>query len=168
MPEDGKRYQLIDGEIFMTPSPNTKHQRAVGNLYLALRELVDREGLGEVFIAPLDVVFGEHDAVQPDVLFVSRDRSGIITPLFVYGAPDLVIEVLSPSNIRFDREKKRRVYATAGVKELWYIDPQTETAEILNLGSDGDYRLTRSVSAEEPILSETLPGFSLPLRRVFA
>lgn len=168
MPEDGKRYELIDGEIFMTPSPNRKHQKAVGNIYMALREYVDARGLGEVYVAPFDVVFGEHDAVQPDVLIVSRDRLGIITPLFVYGAPDLVVEVLSPSNIRFDRERKRSAYATAGVKELWYIDPKTETAEILNLGSDGDYRLTHSVCAEELILSETLPGFSLPLRRVFA
>src|SRR6266851_2987465 len=117
MPEDGKRYELIDGEVYMTPSPNTKHQTIVGNLHMALRQFVDNRGLGKIFLAPFDVVFGERTAVQPDLLFIRKSRLSILTDLNVQGAPDLVIEVLSPSTASFDRETKLQVYARAGVAE---------------------------------------------------
>src|SRR5712692_233365 len=142
LPEDGKRYELIDGEVYMTPSPSTKHQAVVGNLYAALRQLVVERDLGKVFLAPFDVVFGERTAVQPDLLFIRKERLSILTDLNVQGAPDLVIEVLSPSTAAFDRETKLQVYARAGVPELWYVDPKEEIVEVLNLSPDRRYKKT--------------------------
>ncbi len=168
MPEDGKRYELIDGEVYMTPSPNTKHQAVVGNLHVALRQFVAQRNLGKVFLAPFDVVFGERTAVQPDLLFIRKERLSILTDLNVQGAPDLVIEVLSPGTASFDRETKLQVYARAGVPELWYVDPRSDTVEILNLGSDRRYALTAMLSGDAPVLSKALPELLLTLREVFA
>lgn len=167
MPDDGKRYELIEGEVFMTPAPRTRHQRTVGRLYVALVEFVRERDVGEVFLAPFDVVFGERTAVQPDLLFIRKDRLSIVTEMNVQGAPDLVIEVLSPSNAAFDRETKLQVYARAGVEELWYVDPDARTAEVLELGPDGRYILVSKFSNAESIASGALPGFSLPLAGLF-
>lgn len=167
MPDDGKRYELIDGEVFMTPAPRPRHQRTVGRLYRALADFVEKQGLGEVLLAPTDVVLGERTAVQPDLLYITRDRASIATELDVQGAPDLVIEVLSPSNAAFDRETKLQVYARAGVRELWYLDPATRTAEILELGGDGRYVLASTLSGDSRITSTVLPGLSLPLADLF-
>ncbi len=152
----------------MTPSPNTKHQVVVGNLYLALRQFAAQRDLGKVFLAPFDVVFGERTAVQPDLLFIRKERLSILTDLNVQGAPDLVIEVLSPGTASFDRETKLQVYARAGVPELWYVDPRTDTVEILNLAAGQRYALTATLSAEARITSQALPGLDLPLGEVFA
>ncbi len=168
MPNDGRRYELIDGEVYMTPSPNTKHQRTAGNLYFALREFTESRGLGAAFFAPFDVVFDEATALQPDLLFVRKERLSVITPANVAGAPDLVIEILSPGNASFDRETKLQVYARAGVPEVWYFDPKKETAEILNLGDDGRYVLTATLAGDAGVVSAVLPGFRLTLRQVFA
>jgi Uma2 family endonuclease len=167
MPDDGKRYELIDGEVFMTPAPRTRHQLTVGNIYLALRSFVDEHGLGQVFLAPTDVVFGERTAVQPDLLFIRRDRASIVTELNVQGAPDLVIEVLSPGNAAFDRETKLQVYARAAVRELWYVDPETRSVEVLELGADGRYVLASRLAAIDSLTSAALPGLSLPVARLF-
>src|SRR6266545_4047168 len=140
MPDDGKRYELIDGEVYMTASPNTKHQVVVGNIHMALRRFAQKAGVGKVFLAPFDVVFGERTAVQPDLLFIRKERLSILTDLNVQGAPDLVIEVLSPSTAAFDRETKLQVYARAGVPELWYVDPKEEIVEVLNLSADRRYK----------------------------
>jgi Uma2 family endonuclease len=168
MPEDGKRYELIDGEVYMTPSPNTKHQVVVGNLYVALRRFAEETGIGKVFLAPFDVVFGERTAVQPDLLFIRTERLSILTDLNVQGAPDLVIEVLSPSTAAFDRETKLQVYARAGVPELWYVDPKEEIVEILNLSPNRRYKKTARLSGDAPVASQALHGLRLTLEEVFA
>ena len=168
MPEDGKRYELIDGEVYMTPSPNTKHQAVVGNLYSALRRFASEHGLGQVVLAPFDVVFGERTAVQPDLLFIRKERLSILTDLNVQGAPDIVIEVLSPSTAAFDRETKLQIYARAGVPELWYVDPKEEIVEILNLSPDRRYEKTARLSGAACVPSQALPGLSLTLAEVFA
>lgn len=168
MPDDGKRYELIDGEVYMTPSPNTKHQMIVGNLYAALRRFAAEQGLGKVFLSPFDVVFGERTAVQPDLLFIRKERLSILTDLNVQGAPDLVIEVLSPSTAAFDRETKLQVYARAGVPELWYVDPREEIVEVLNLSADRRYTKTATLSGDAPVPSQALSGLRLTLSEVFA
>jgi Uma2 family endonuclease len=152
----------------MTPAPSTRHQRAVGRLHRALADFAEERDLGEVFLAPCDVVFGERTAVQPDLLFIRRERLSIVTEPNIQGAPDLVIEVLSPSNASFDRETKLQVYARAGVRELWYVDPGARTAEVLNLGDDGRYVLTATLSGNASVVSAALPGLSLTLDEVFA
>lgn len=169
LPRDGsKRFELIEGEVFMTPSPNTKHQTAASNLHLALGLFVRKRNLGRVFFAPYDVVFSEWTALEPDLLFIRSDRRSIITEANVRGAPELVIEILSPSRKAYDRETKLRVYEVGGVPEIWYVDPAERTVEILNLGSDRRYEVTAKLSGDAAIVSNVLPGLSLTLAEVFA
>jgi Uma2 family endonuclease len=169
LPRDGsKRFELIEGEVFMTPSPNTGHQRAVARLLRRLADFVERNDLGEVFIAPYDIVFSKWTALEPDLLFVGKEQRSIITDANVQGVPDLVIEILSPSNKEYDRDTKLRAYEKAGVLEIWYFDPEDRTAEILNLGSDGRYLVTAKLSGNAGITSRVLPGLSLTLDEVFA
>ena len=168
MPQDGKRYELLDGEVYMAPSPNVKHQQVLGRLFRALARFVEERGLGEVFVAPLDVVLGENSVVQPDILFVRKERLVSVTPLFVNGPPDLVVEVLSPSNADFDRQTKRRAYAAAGVPEVWYVDPRDDSVEVLRLAAEGSYVVAGTFSRDQTLVSQTLPGFELSVSRVFA
>ncbi len=169
LPRDGsKRFELIEGEVFMTPSPNTKHQTAAANLHLALGQFVRERSLGRVFFAPYDIVFSKWTALEPDLLFIRRERLSIITEANVQGTPDLVIEILSPSNKEYDRETKHRVYEEAGVAEVWYVDPEKRSVEILNLGPDRRYEVSAKLSGNAAIVSKALPGLSLTLEDVFA
>jgi Uma2 family endonuclease len=169
LPRDGsKRFELIEGEVFMTPSPNTKHQLAASNLHFALRKFVQERNLGRVFFAPYDIVFSKWTALEPDLLFIRRERLSIITDANVQGAPDFVIEILSPSNRAYDRETKHRVYEQAAVAEIWYVDPEERSVEILNLGSDRHYEATARLTGGAAIVSKTFPGLSLSLDEVFA
>jgi Uma2 family endonuclease len=169
MPRDGsKRFELIEGEVFMTPSPNTKHQRAVGRLFRALSDFAEKNDLGEVFIAPYDIVFSKWTALEPDLLFIRKERASIVTDANVQGTPDLVIEILSPSNKAYDRQTKLLAYEKAGVPELWYFDPEDRTAERLELGSGGRYVLAAKLSGNDGIVTKILPGLSLTLGEVFA
>jgi Uma2 family endonuclease len=167
--EVGRRMlELIEGEVFVTPAPKTIHQVAAGNLHFALRKFLEQRNLGRVLFAPYDVVFSEWTALEPDLLFVRRDRLSILTEANARGAPDLVIEILSPSNRVHDRVRKHRIYEEAGVPELWYVDPEDRTVEIINLGPDRRYAVTARFSEAEAIVSKTLPGFSLMVDEVFA
>src|SRR6266498_4123278 len=123
LPED-RRYEIIDGDLFMTPAPGTPHQRIVGNLYLRLRQHVDDSGLGEVLCAPCDVVLSPTDVVQPDILFVAAARLSIIGEKYISEAPDLVVEVLSPSTAERDQDLKMKLYARFAVREFWIADPE--------------------------------------------
>ena len=168
MPNDGKRYELIDGEVYMTPSPSRKHQEALGNIYAALRTFAKEREIGKVYFAPFDVVFDDRSVLQPDLLFVRKDRLTVIGDAHVEGAPDLVVEVLSPSTASYDRETKLQVYARAGVSEIWFVDPEKRSVEVLDLGADGRFVLTGDLSGEDAIVSAVLPGLPLTLRQVFA
>jgi Uma2 family endonuclease len=168
MPDDGKRYQLIDGELYVTPSPNRAHQRAVGNLHVLLHERIEKAGLGEVYLAPFEVVFDQMNVVQPDLLVVGNERLAIITEANVEGVPDIAIEVLSPSNKRFDREKKLQLYGRVGVPELWYFGPADGTAEVFHTEADGRCVLSAKLEGNATIVSKVLPGLSLTLDQVFA
>ena len=169
LPRDGsKLIELIEGEVFMTQSPKTNHQMAAGNLYFALRKFCDEHGLGRVFFAPYDVVFSKWTALEPDLLFIRKERLSIVTEANVAGVPDLVIEILSPSNKAYDRETKHRVYEEAGIPEVWYVDPEKRTVEILNVGADKRYVVTAELSGNAAIVSKVLPGLSLTLSEVFA
>jgi Uma2 family endonuclease len=123
LPSDGKRYEIIDGELFVTPSPFRPHQRVVTRLTRYLSTFVEENELGEVFVAPFDVVFSRFDVVEPDLLYVSKGRLSVLTEKNVQGAPDLVVEVLSPSTAETDRTIKLKLYARYGVQEHWIIDP---------------------------------------------
>ncbi len=164
-PED-KRYELHDGDLVVVPSPKEQHQDSVGSLYISITLFVRERGLGRTYIAPFDIVFSNHDVVQPDVIFVSNDRLDIITPDNIQGAPDLVIEVLSPSTAHRDRTFKRALYARHGVREFWLVDTDTRTIEVLLLGAE-DYETIATYGAEQPLTSPTLTGFTLNIDDIF-
>jgi Uma2 family endonuclease len=159
LPEES-RYEILDGDLIMSPSPTARHQEAVLALAEIFRAFVREHSLGRVFVAPLDVVLSDTDVVQPDVLFVSRDRERIIEERGVMGAPDMVVEVLSPATAERDRTVKAKLYARAGVKELWLVDPETKTIEVLVNGSNGFTRLAIEVAGGSAA-SVNLPGLTV-------
>jgi Uma2 family endonuclease len=165
LPEDGKRREIIEGELFVTPSPQTPHQRAVIRLSAHLWQFVDSHKLGEVFAAPFDVVFSDFDVVEPDLLYISKARAGVLTEKNVQGAPDLVVEVLSETTARIDRSIKLKLYGRHDVIEYWVIDPKEPSAEIYRRGPGG-LDLVAKLAAADALTSPLFPGFSLPLTRL--
>lgn len=167
LPED-RRYELIGGEFFLVPSPNVFHQRIAANLEAILRNFVQEHDLGEILDAPLDVVLSSGDVVQPDIMYISRARSGIVADANIQGAPDLVVEVLSPSTTEKDRTIKKKLYTRYGVRELWLVSPGGQTVEIFNLESapEGEPRLYTRI-ARETVTSEVLKGLQVDLQEVF-
>ena len=164
LPNDGKRYEIFDGELYVNPAPNMKHSLVTGNLYRALWNFVHEHRLGYVFFAPFDVVLSDIDVAEPDVLFVSNERKHLLTKLNLRGAPDLAIEVLSPGTRSYDQTVKFKRYGLLGVAEYWIVDPGEEWVKIYR--STGD--AFASVEVSDPITSPLLPGLALPLSEVFA
>ncbi len=166
-PEDGKRHELIDGEHFMTPSPSTKHQRILGNLFLAFRTFLKEHKIGEIFVAPCDVVLSDLDVVEPDLLFVSSGRSSIITEKNIQGPPDLVVEILSETTRKTDEIIKRKLYEHHGVSEYWIVDPELETVKVYRMGDEG-YARTGEYSKEntDTLTTPLLPGLQIPLSEI--
>ena len=162
-----KRYELLDGELIMVPAPNLKHQRVQLELAAALRRFIRDRALGELFIPACDVVLSEHDVVQPDLLFVSREREHLLSGgQNVQGAPDLVVEILSPGTAERDRGEKLALYGKRGVTECWLVDPVSETVRIHRLQGE---RLipTRTFGREETLRSPLLGGLALRLDGIF-
>ena len=166
LPEDGNQYELFDGELVMTPSPNTRHQRIVGQLYAELFEYVLEHSLGDLYVAPLDTIMDEFTVVQPDILFVSQDRVAEVVKERIEGAPDLVVEVLSPSTFHKDLRRKMRVYSQFGVREYWIVDPEEETIELHQRVGE-KLQLARKFASGETFESPLLPGFQMQVRSIF-
>ena len=165
LPEE-KRYELIDGELYMAPAPGMRHQTISRDLAFLLWPFVRDNRLGQVYFAPVDVILSDEDVLQPDLLFVARDREGIISERGCEGPPDLVVEVLSPSTQERDRELKRKVYAKDGVREYWLVDPEARRIQVMELEAD-DF-ITRGVyEGSDEIVSQLIPGLELPVARVF-
>src|SRR5437868_1659822 len=130
-PDDGKRHELIDGEHYVTPSPNTRHQRIVGALHLAIGSWLEAHPIGELFLAPFDVVFSDFDVVEPDLLYMSNERAtAVLTPKHVRGVPELVVEIGSTGTRRRDETIKRRLYEQFGVTEYWVVDPKVDAIRV--------------------------------------
>jgi Uma2 family endonuclease len=165
-PIDGKRYELVRGEVRVTPAPATRHQAIVQNLAVSLGPHVIKNNLGEVYTAPLDVRLGGDTALQPDLIFISNARAGIIQEDWIAGAPDLVVEVLSPSTAAYDRATKLPIYAEAGVPEFWLIDSQAKTVEVLKLQGK-KYFMDATLAGDQILTSNLFPGWHLPLRDLF-
>jgi len=157
---DDKRYQLLDGEMILAPSPTERHQTIAMHLALALQQFVSEHSLGRVWFAPLDVVLSNYDVAQPDILFVSNERSGIITEANIQGAPDLVVEILSPATSQYDRGYKQVLYGRHGVREYWLVDPESETVEILTQVDEGLAPFS-TIHRGETLVSSLLEGLSL-------
>ena len=170
LPEgDPYRYELIDGEFFMTPSPNPRHQEISMNLSRIFSSfLYLTPGRGKVFSAPIDVVFSQKppQVVVPDLVFVSKERSSIVTGKNIQGVPDLVVEILSGGTVIRDRRQKLSLYERFGVPEYWIVDPKTETVLVFRL-VDGRYPDPREFRKEDRLETPILPGLSIPLVEVF-
>lgn len=163
LPDDGWRYEVIRGVLHMAPAPKPRHQKASGNIFSALDRHAREHVLGEVYAAPIDVILpGLADPVQPDILFIARDRLHIVKEKFIEGAPDLVVEVLSPSNWFTDQRVKFEIYAVAGVREYWIVDPERKRVEVYGL-MEGAYKLLGNYGEGETAASGLLPGFSMSL-----
>jgi Uma2 family endonuclease len=165
-PVDGKRYELVSGEVHVTPAPATRHQFAVQNLAGSLWPHVIKNHLGEVCTAPLDVRLSKDTALQPDLIFISNARAGIIQEDWIAGAPDLVVEVSSPSTAAYDRATKLPIYAETGVPEVWLIDSQARTVEVLKL-QGRKYFVDVTLAGDQVLTSTLFPGWQLPLRDLF-
>jgi len=170
--DDGNRYELIEGELVLTPSPGTLHQIVAGNVFMLLNISVRKDNAGKVIFAPLDVVLDEtakHNTFQPDIVFISKDRLSIIEETRINGAPDLVVEVLSPATIKRDRGKKSRRYLQSGVREYWLVDPREKLLEVFVPG-EKDWQRTGvyEEGEDELIISKVLPGLEIKAGDVFS
>jgi Uma2 family endonuclease len=159
LPDDGKRYEIIEGELYEMPSPTSAHAAVIANLITMLIPILAKVG-GRWFTAPLDVFFQGADPVQPDILVILPDSAAKVVMRGIEGPPDLVIEVISPSNRGRDLLLKRALYARAGVKEYWLLDPEARTIEILALEGDAFHRTLAGSGADIPVspLLGELPG----------
>ncbi len=166
LPNDRNRYEIFEGELQVTASPNISHQTAVTNLTAILVAQVRVRRLGWVFTAPCDVLLSDITVVEPDLLFVSRGRRRIIVPRHIRGAPDLVVEVLSPSTAETDRQVKSQLYARYQVANYWRLDPDRWelVAEALD---DGVYRQVAVGRESQTVVAPPFPELEIPLAQVW-
>ena len=164
---EGTRYQLLDGEMILAPSPTGRHQKILLELSIVLHPFITGGALGDLWTSPFDVVFEGQDVAQPDILFVSSDRADIVTPENVQGAPDLCVEVTSPSTAQYDRGYKLALYGRHGVREYWIVDPAMDTVEIY-IQSPAGLVLEASYSRGDSLTSPLLEGLAIDLERIFS
>ncbi|MEK7250775.1 MAG: Uma2 family endonuclease [Bacteroidota bacterium] len=162
---EGAPYQLINGELVMNPAPHFFHQRIIARLTTHLNLFVEKHNLGDVAVSP-DVYLSETDIFQPDIVFVSNERLNLIVEGRVKGAPDLAIEVLSPSTGYYDLSHKKNLYESSGVKEYWIVYPQEETIEVFE-NVAGEFHQIARVKRQGNVASKLLQGFSVKLADIF-
>ena|ERR1700756_3867464 len=163
---DDKRYELIEGELYMVPSPGFYHQSVLGNLWDFLRGFAKEKRLGIVLCAPLDVVLSDDNVLQPDIIFISKERGGIVTEKSIRGAPDLIVEILSPGTLERDKIVKKSLYGKYGVKEYWIVDPTGKLIEVLTLREEG-FEVFGIFFLDDELTSMLLKNLRIPLREVF-
>ena len=165
--EGDERYELLDGELILVASPNEDHQTVSLRMIVRMNAFVEENRLGRIFHAPYDVLFTDTEVVQPDLLFVSTERDHIRTPANIQGAPDLVVEILSPSSSRRDWREKRELYARHGVLEYWIIDPTNRIVSVMQL-QDGVLEIEQTCADGDTATSTVLKGFSIHLNSIFS
>ena len=163
---EGERYELIDGELILVASPNEEHQMTSMELGTMMHSYVKAGDLGWVFHAPFDIVFSDTEVVQPDLMFISKEREHIRTGANVGGAPDLVVEILSPSSVGRDWNYKRELYAKYGVKEYWIADPVHKMVSVMLL-KDGVLELAGTYVVGDTVAATALAGFSVGVGEIF-
>jgi Uma2 family endonuclease len=166
IPGDGQRYEVIEGVLYLMSAPSIKHQKVLNRINQHLYRFVEGTERGDVLIAPCDVELDPNNVFQPDVLVILNEHLGRETETRIVGAPDLVVEVLSPSTKSQDRGPKQAVYARAGVSEYWIVDPKQETIEVLSLAGQR-YHDLGTFSGPALIQSLVLPDFSLKAEQCF-
>jgi Uma2 family endonuclease len=167
-PDDGMRHEIIDGVHYVTAAPNLRHQAILRNLMILIGSFLRDQPFGRIYPLPSDVILSRFDVVEPDLVFVSADGKAVLTSKNIEGAPDLLIEILSPGTRRRDERTKRDRYAHFGVREYWIVDPELETIKVLRLGTAG-YGPPRELALErsEVLSSELFPGLELRLDQIF-
>jgi Uma2 family endonuclease len=169
-PDDGKRHEIIDGEHYVTPSPNVRHQVLVRRLSCDLENYFrSQPQAGQVFSAPLDVLLSPFDIVEPDLFVVTGDQAGILTEKNVQGPPALVIEVLSKSTRKRDAQTKRRLFERSGVREYWLVDPELDAVQVFRPTPEGRLARVVELTAEDGgvVTTPLLPGCQIDLRELF-
>lgn len=166
LPEDGKRYEVIEGELVMVAAPNTIHQMVSANLEYEMRMFVKKHKSGILLDAPTDVYLDENNVVQPDILFISEKNKSKVTEKNISGAPDLAVEILSPSTAYHDLVAKKDVYEQFGVKEYWIVDPKRSWVEIFTLKTK-KFQLHQRLEKEGVLKSKLLKGFEVSLKTLF-
>ena len=166
IPDDKGRYELVNGELLMTPSPIPNHQRISGKLEFVVRKFVTENNLGEIFYAPCDVYLDNENVVQPDILFISKDRLNIIGDKNIQSAPNLVIEIISENSVYRDMVQKKRLYARFGVKEYWIVIPEEKEVEVYILKGEA-YQLYKTYTKVDILESPSLKGLKIGLKEIF-
>jgi Uma2 family endonuclease len=166
MPEGPPYFQVIEGDLVMSPSPKFLHQHIAGNLFAQIHPYLEQNPIGTVVMAPLDVFLSEINVYQPDLVFVCNDRAHLIADEGIEGAPDLVVEVLSTSTAKFDKGPKRKIYSRTGVREMWIIDPDARTIQVFDFARDIDLPVVTH-SANAVFKTPLLPGLKIDARKVF-
>ena len=164
-PADNLRREILDGKLYVTPSPSRRHQRVVGAVYRALSDYERRAG-GEAYVSPFDTVLSAQNVVEPDVIYVAPDRLHTLGVKAILGVPSLFVEVLSPATEHLDRGKKRAAYASFGVPEYWIVDADARTIERCSDPAGGSYQ--RIVTFDSDMPAATLPDLTLSFNEVFA
>jgi len=159
---EGTPYQLIEGELIMSPAPGYSHQNTLGNLFIILRTRLKD---AQVILSPIDVYLDEENAYQPDIVVVLKDSRARVEERGIFGAPDVVVEILSPSTAYYDLTEKKDVYERVGVKEYWIVDPKRKTFEIYSNSEEG-FKLTSQAKKDGKVRSELL-GLEIDLKEVF-
>jgi len=167
IPDDGNRYEIIEGELIMSPAPYTIHQKVSRKIVYRLISFVEKEKLGELYYAPVDVLLSDINVVQPDILFISKANLQIITAKNIKGIPDLVIEIISPATGYYDLSGKKDLYEKFGVQEYWIVDPMKQRVEIY-LNVENQFELHQRLEKKGIVKSDILSGFELNLDTIFA
>ena len=163
---EGAPYQLIGGELIMTPSPVPYHQIISRRIEFELLKFVEDRKLGEVIDAPMDVYLSETETYQPDIIFISNERMNIIGEKKIEAAPDLVIEILSESTAYYDLRHKKRIYESSGVKEYWIADPMEKSIEVYE-NVNGEFKIYSQAMGKGRVNSKLLEGFGVELEKIF-
>jgi Uma2 family endonuclease len=166
LPDDGNRYEVLDGVLYMAPAPDKWHQKASGAIFYHLYAAVQLAGLGEVYSGPFDVILNANDTFQPDVLVVLNEHLDLVKKHGVIGAPDLVVEIASPSTARIDLSEKFRAYAAAGVSEYWIVTPGSRTVEVFVL-QHGAYHSSGIYYGPAVLPSRVVPTLNVKVERFF-
>ena len=166
LPDSGPRYQLVEGELYMSPAPNRYHQVISRNIEFMLLKYLEQHPGGELYHAPFDVYLTEHNVFQPDIVFVAKSNYDVLTDAGVEGIPNFVVEILSPSNAYLDKKAKLRVYAREGVKELWIVDPEARLLHVYDLPKNADSP-GATYGQGDSFSSEHFPGLKISCAEIF-
>ena len=166
LPDDGKRYELIEGELFVSPSPSTRHQTVSRRLQFALMETLEKPGLAQIFNAPTDLLLKDTTVVVPDLVIVGADRFPIITRRALEGPPDVVVEILSPSSLDRDGYIKRKLYESFAIPEYWLVDPEQGLITVYRL-DEGTYGIRARYDRASVLECPEFPALRVTLLDVF-